>query len=126
MSATNVETFKRGIEAWNRDDLDAWIELFDPQVEWFALTEVFRGHEGARAAWHSFKADVQLKARFDEVRDLGESALALGALEGEGRTTRLNFTTEIAQLATFRAGKIVTFRDFPSHAEGLQAAGLRA
>ena len=41
-----------------------------------------------------------------------------------GQTTRLRFTGELAQLATYRRGKLITFRDFPSHAEGLEAAGL--
>ena len=49
--------FKRGVEAWNRDDFDAWIDLFDPEVEWFALMEVYRGHAGVRQAWESFKGD---------------------------------------------------------------------
>ena len=59
MSQENVESFKRGVEAWNGDDFDAWIEQFDPEVEWFALMEVFRGHAGAQHAWEGFKADVQ-------------------------------------------------------------------
>jgi ketosteroid isomerase-like protein len=124
MSQENVENFKRTVEAWNGDDFDAWIDLFDPEVEWSALTEAFRGHAGARQAWQSFKGDMQLRIRFDDLRDLGESVLALGEITGTGRTTRLNVTREIAQLATFRGGKIVSFRDFPSHAEGLEAAGL--
>ena len=66
MSQENVESFKRGVEAWNGDDFDAWIEQFDPEVEWFALMEVFRGHAGAQHAWEGFKADVQLSVRFDE------------------------------------------------------------
>jgi hypothetical protein len=44
MSKDNVVIFQRGIDAWNRDDLDAWIRQFDPEVEWFALMEGFRGH----------------------------------------------------------------------------------
>jgi ketosteroid isomerase-like protein len=124
MSQENVETFRRSVEAWNRDDFGAWIDLFDPEVEWFALMEVFRGHEGARQAWRSFKEIGQLKAHFDDVRDLGESVLALGQLTTIGRTTRLNVSGEIAQLAEFRGGKIVSFRDFPSHAEALEAVGL--
>src|SRR5229473_8630073 len=43
MSEKNVENFKRGADAWNRDDFDAWIDQFDPEVEWFALMEVFAG-----------------------------------------------------------------------------------
>jgi ketosteroid isomerase-like protein len=124
MSNENVENFSRGVEAWNRDDFDAWIDQFDPEVEWFALMEVFRGHAGARQAWESFKGDMQLKIRFDEIHDLGESVLALGEIETVGQTTRLNFTDEIAQLVTFRGDKIVSARDFPCHAEALEAAGL--
>jgi ketosteroid isomerase-like protein len=124
MSGENVETIKRGAEAWNRDDFDAWIGTYDPGVEWSALMEVYRGHAGARHAWESFKGDMQLTVRFDDVRDLGESVLALGEIESTGQTTGLSFTNEIAQLFTFRDGMIVNVRDYPSHAEALAAAGL--
>ncbi len=124
MSQENVEKFKRGFEAWNRDDFDLWIDGFDPEIEWFALMEVFRGHDGARRAWESFKGDMQLKIRFDEIRDLGDSVLALGEITGTGRTTGLDVSGEIAQLVTFRGGRAIRFRDFRSHAEGLEAAGL--
>jgi ketosteroid isomerase-like protein len=125
MSQENVESFKRGTVAWNRGDYDAWIDGFAPELEWFALMEVFRGHAGARQAWESFKGDMQLEVRFDDVRDLGESVLALGEMKGVGQSTRLNVGSELGQLATYRGGKVVTCRDFPNHAEALEAAGLR-
>src|ERR1700709_1944393 len=86
MSEANVENFKGGVEAWNRDDFDAWIDRFDPEAEWFALMEVFRGQAGARQAWESFKGDMQLTVRFDDIRDLGESVLALGEIKAVGHT----------------------------------------
>jgi ketosteroid isomerase-like protein len=125
MSRENVEVFKRGNDAWNRDDFEAWIDQFDPEVEWVALTEVYRGQTGVRQAWESFKGNMQLTVRFADVRDLGETVLALGEMRARGRTTRLELTSEIAQLATFRDGKVVKFRDFPSRAEALEAVGLR-
>jgi hypothetical protein len=124
MSQENVEVFKRGVVAWNRDDFDAWIDQFDPEVEWFTLVEVYRGHAGARKAWESLKVTMQIRARFDDIRDLGESVLALGEMEGTGQTTQLDLTGELAELATYRRGKLITLRDFPSHAEGLESAGL--
>jgi ketosteroid isomerase-like protein len=124
MSEENVETFKRGVEAWNSDDFDAWIELFDPAFEWFALMEVYRGHAGLQQAWESFKGDMTLTVRFDDIRDLGESVLALGEMKTTGQTTRLDFTGKLAQLTRYRGGKAVSSRDFRSHAEGLEAAGL--
>ena len=124
MSEENVDNFRRGVEAWNRNHFDAWIDQFDPEVEWFTLLEVYRGHAGARKAWESLKGTMQIRARFDDIRDLGESVLALGEMEATGQATRLNFTDENAQLATYRGGKVVNMRSFRSHAEALEAAGL--
>jgi ketosteroid isomerase-like protein len=124
VSEENVEVFKRGVVAWNRDDFDAWIDQFDPEVEWFTLVEVYRGHAGARKAWESLKGTMQIRARFDDIRDLGQSVLALGEMEGTGETTRLDVTGELAELVTYRGGKAVNIRDFRSHAEALEAAGL--
>ena len=125
MSEENVESFKRLVEAWNRDDFDAWIDQFDPKVEWSTLVEVYRGHAGARQAWESLKGSQHPRVRIDDFRDLGETVLTLGKVMTVGQTTRLRFTGELAQLATYRRGKLITLRDFPSHAEGLEAAGLR-
>jgi ketosteroid isomerase-like protein len=124
MSQENVDSFKRGFDAWNRNDFDAWIGQFAPEVEWSALMEMFRGHAGARQAWESFKGDVSLTVQFVDIRDLGESVLALGEITGTGRTTGLDVGGELAQLLTFRDGKVVRVCDFPSHAEALEAAGL--
>ena len=134
MSEENVEVFKRAVELWNRDDLDAWIDLFDPEFEWHTAIEravegtdsVFRGLPGARKVWDSYKGEAfeRLDIRYDDFRDLGESMLALGEIKILGRTSQLELTSEIAQLVTFRGGKMVGSRDFMSHAEALEAAGL--
>jgi ketosteroid isomerase-like protein len=125
MSRENVESFRRGVEAWNSGDFDAWIDQFDSEVEWFALMEAFRGPAGPRRAWESFKANVQLGVRLDDIRDLGESVLALGEMGATWQRTGLNFTGEVAQLVTYRGGKVVSVRDFRTHAEALEAVGLR-
>jgi ketosteroid isomerase-like protein len=149
MSEENVEVVKRVAEAWNRDDLDAFIDLLDPDVEWYPAiersfeggesavsrmvalwiggTEVRRGHAGVRKGWESYSGErvESLEVRLDEIRDLGESVLALGEMKITGRTSQLELTSEVALLSTFRGGKIVSAHDFMSHAEGLEAAGLQ-
>lgn len=107
---------------------------FDPEFEWHTAIaqafegndSVFRGPAGAREVWESYKGEAfqQLEARYDEFRDLGESVLALGEIEIIGQASQLEVTSELAQLLTFRGGKIASSRDFMSHAEGLEAAGL--
>jgi ketosteroid isomerase-like protein len=101
MSQDKIEIVKRAWEAWHRDDLDANLDLLDPDVELHTAIEP------------SFE-------------DLGESVLALGELKIIGQTSQVELTTEFVQLLTFRGGKIASSRDFLSHAEGLKAAGLGA
>ena len=91
MSQENVEIVRAAFEAWNRNDFDAWIQYFDPEVQWSALLEEFRGHAGIRQAWQSFKVDLQLKARFDDIRDLGEVGVRAATVLHlrDGKVTRL-------------------------------------
>ena len=52
MSPENVEIVRRGIEAVNRENLEALLDLCDPQIEWWdraddpGAADVHRGHEG--------------------------------------------------------------------------------
>ena len=48
------ETIREGYDAFNRRDFEAWIALYDEEVEFFDLAEApdsraFRGHAGVRA-----------------------------------------------------------------------------
>jgi ketosteroid isomerase-like protein len=134
MSRENVETVRRAFEAWNADDLDALLAELDPEVEVHPSIEpaleggeaTYRGHDGMRKAWDEYRGGAweRLTAEIQEIRDLGESVLVLGHIEVTGRTTGIGFREEAGQLVTFRGGKILRTRDFLSHAEALEAAGL--
>jgi ketosteroid isomerase-like protein len=134
MTQGRIETVKQLAAAWNRDDFEAFVELLDPGVEWrtsiepfFEGTEsVFRGHEGMREFWDSYRGETfrRLEVRMDEFRDLGDSVLSLGEIKTLGQASEVELRSELAQLWTFRGGKIASSDDFLSHAEGLRAAGL--
>jgi ketosteroid isomerase-like protein len=134
MSQENVETVQRAVEAWNADDLDAYLAELDPDLAWHpsiepgleGKTTVYRGHDGARKGWREYRGEAweSLTARPQEIRDLGESVLILGQIGLIARTTGIEFTQEVGQLLEFRGGKIVRVRDFLTHAEALEAAGL--
>jgi ketosteroid isomerase-like protein len=36
MSQENVDVTRRSLEAWNRGDLDAWLETGHPEIEWIS------------------------------------------------------------------------------------------
>ena len=134
MSQENVETVRRAAEAWNTDDLDAFLAELDPEVEWHPSIEpaleggetIYRGHEGARKAWDDYRGGAweRLTVRIQEIRDLGESVLVLGHIDLTAQTTGIRFHEEVGQLGTFRHGKIATVQDYLSHREALEAAGL--
>jgi len=135
MSQENVEVVQRALEAWNTNNLDAFLAELDPELEWHPSIEpaleggetAYRGHDGARKAWDDYRgggAWERLTAQIQEIRDLGESVLVLGHLDVTGRTTGIEFHEEVGLLMTFRGGKILCSRDFLSHAKALEAAGL--
>jgi hypothetical protein len=45
MADENVEAFKRAVAAYNRRDIDAFLEVFDPEVERHSVTQVMFGGE---------------------------------------------------------------------------------
>ena len=136
MSEEKAELVKRAADAWNEDDLEAFLAVLDPDIEWHTSIErffegpasTFRGHTGIRQFWASYRGEVfeRLEVRMDEFRDAGESLLTLGHIMTVGQTSGLELASELAQLWTFRRGKIASSRDFLSHADGLKAAGLDA
>jgi ketosteroid isomerase-like protein len=134
MSQENVETVRRAHEAWEADDLDAFLAELHPDVEWHPSIEpalegeatTYKGHEGVRRAWPEYRGETfeRLTPQIEEVRDLGETVLALGRFVVTGRATHIEFDTEVGQVVTFRDGKIATVHDYLSHREALEAAGL--
>jgi ketosteroid isomerase-like protein len=135
MSQENVETVQRAVEAWNADDLDAFLAELDAGVEWHPAIQpglegkatTYHGHDGARKIWRQDRGEAwaRLTNRPQEFRGLGESVLALGHMDLIARATGIELTQELGEVFDFRAGKIVRIRDFLTHAEALEAVGLR-
>ncbi|HEV3377006.1 MAG TPA: nuclear transport factor 2 family protein [Thermoleophilaceae bacterium] len=135
MSRENVETVQRAVEAWNADDLDAFLAELDAEVEWHPAIQpglegqatTYRGHDGARQIWRQDRGEAweRLTNRPQEFRDLGETVLALGHVDLTARATGIEFSQEVGEVFDLRAGKIVRIRDFLTHAEAIEAAGLR-
>jgi ketosteroid isomerase-like protein len=134
MSQENVEAFKRAVEAYNRRDIDTFLEWFDAMVETRPLTlamfgqeaTVYRGHEGIR----QFIRDVdealsQLQVEPLEIRDLGEQIVASGRLRARGRASGAEIESPISWLVEFKDGRVIRMRDYLDFAEALEAAGLR-
>jgi ketosteroid isomerase-like protein len=131
MSQENIQAFERGVEAYNRRDVGPLLEVSHPDIEWHPLTaeveggEAFHGHEGLREWWAKLEATFEeFTVGVEEVRDLGDLVLALGHARLRFRSGGI-LDTKAGYLGRFRDGLAVWAQQYPSHAQALEAAGLR-
>ena len=127
-----MELARQVVQAFNRRDLAAMSQRFDPQIEWQpggpAAIEraVYRGRDevstGFAAAWETWEVFI---LRETEVRDLGDSLVWLGRarLRG-GDASHVEFDQEFAIHFLVQGEKIVRIRGFREWQEALEAAGL--
>ena len=131
MSQENVEAYKRGLDAFNRRDVEAMLQELDPEVEWLTLATIiektrYRGHDGVRQWIEDVRRDwVTWEVHADEIVDLGERILVLGSWRAQGRHGGAALDIpQAAWLLKFRGGKIRRFETFTERSKALEAAGL--
>lgn len=132
MAAGNIELARMALDAFNRRDFDAFLELMDPEIELKArFMELegdpsFRGFEGVREWWQALLAifpDFHVEVR--EARDLGESIVLALRVRGHGSDSGVPVDEEVWQTARSRDGKVTWWRNFATEAEAMAAAGER-
>ena len=130
MSQENVELLHQAIEAFNRRDLDAYLALCDPDVEFISyLAQVeggdpYRGHKGVRDWWERLLAVYP-----DFSRDRGGTRpwrpyIARARVHGRGVESDAPMDQTMWQVAEYRHGKTIGWRFFTNEADALEAAGL--
>jgi ketosteroid isomerase-like protein len=133
MSGENVEAFKRGVDAYNRRDVEALLEELHPRIEWRPLLPVllggeavvYRGHESARQGIRELEeAFTELRAEPVEFRDLGERVIAIGHLHGRGKESGIVTESPIVWSVDFEDGKVIRIREYLDPDEALEDAGL--
>jgi ketosteroid isomerase-like protein len=132
MSAQNVELIRRAFDAFNTRDLDAFLELMDPEVEFIPYERAleglgpYRGHGGVREWWEDASAafpEFQVEPR--EIRDPADVTVTHGRLRGQGASSGAAFDRELWHIAKWRDKKQVWWAAFETEAEALEAAGLQ-
>jgi ketosteroid isomerase-like protein len=131
MSRQNVEIAKRVIDAYNRRDVDAVVELGTLDFEWQPATAriVEGGGYRGRAGFESYLVEISstweaLRAVAEEFRDLGDRVLVLGRMEGRGTGSGVPVGAPLGMVFDFRGGKVSRARTYLDHGEALRAAGL--
>ena len=130
MSEENVERYRRGIEAFNRRDLEAFLALADPDV--IGISRVlaieggsYRGHDGTREWWTDLLGvfpDFRIEVVC--VRDAGDVTVSelRNSAQGEGGAAPLE--EFVWQVSEWRDGRVVRWQIYESEQDALEAAGL--
>ena len=133
MSREDVEAFKRAIQAYNRRDIDAFLEEIDPEVELHGALQplleseatVYRGHEGVRQWVRDIdEALAAIRLELPEIRDLGDRIVAIGWIRARGKASGAETESPFGCVLELKNGKATRVVSFLSEAEALEAAGL--
>ena len=129
MSQENVDTFLEGVEAYNRGDIERWLEdyhpdaVVEPQIaalegDYSGLDDLRRLFADIAGSWEVFQF------HFSDVRDLGDRVLGLETLRMIGRGSGIEQEISVAFLVTYRDGLCTHLKDYGEWAQALEAAGL--
>jgi ketosteroid isomerase-like protein len=133
MPRENVELMRRGLDAYNRRNVEAMLELVDPEVEWYAALDVllggeataYVGRDGIRELFENIDDTFSsLHVDVTEIRDLDDRVLATGHLRMRGRQSGAEVSSEVGWVVEFRDGRVLRVRTFLDPAEAFDAAGV--
>jgi ketosteroid isomerase-like protein len=130
MSRENVESVRRGIDAWNRGDLDDWLSGFAPEAELrttvrFPDQRVYRGRAGLKRYWAEIREDIpELSLSVSELRTSGDRVFLAATGRGRGKRSEVPLETPVWFVLTLRNGLAVRLETYLDRNEALEAAGL--
>jgi ketosteroid isomerase-like protein len=131
MPAQNIDAVIRMFDAFNSEDIERILELTDPDFEvevpadLSAEPDVYRGHDGMRRYFHSFRdAMEEIRFRPEAHWDAGADVVVAMLITARGRRTGIAVEQRTAGVWTLRDGRALRIRMFASADEALAAVGL--
>jgi ketosteroid isomerase-like protein len=122
---TGAEVVRRYLDALNRRDLTAMLELVDPDVEIVSPRGVRRGREGLRMWLGEPYVELDVEREVDRVHVAGPVVVAVGRVRHCWRESgEVGDETEIAWLFELAGGHIKRYQAFTNEADALAAAGM--
>lgn len=121
MTQSNPEIVRSLFDAWHRGDLESFLGLLTPDVEWrFADNFVYgqvnplRGRDALRQGslkrlrteWDGFDAVC------DELLDAGDEVVALGHYVGVHKATGRRLRAQFAHVYTLKGGLVSRWRQY--------------
>ena len=125
-----VQLFENAVAALNRVDLAAMRDIADPNIAFVPLRSAVTGPYIGWAGMEAFIAENEarfdsFRAEYDELRALDDCrVLAIGYISMRGKGSDEETRYKTAGIATFRDGKMASWRDYGSEEAALKAAGV--
>ena len=126
MSEENVEKVRAVFAAHNRGDLDAWMDLYDPEaVLETLLLGTHHGKEAMRSLYEENQANQSgYTVAPVELIDAGDKVITVVQVGGAGSASQIALDDQIAFIHTFKNGLVLREQTFRNREEALAAAGL--
>ena len=131
MSQRNVEIVRAAFDAWNRDDRDALVALWDEEAEFYPLRaqlegRAYHGPEGLRRFMVELAEEWdEVRFEVEEIRDAGEQMVGFGRFRARGRASGVELDVPLGLIGVVRNERVAYARFFSDPADALKAAGLR-
>ena len=133
MSQENVEIVREAAAAFNRGDLDAWLEYLADDIDYRAIEGApddpgpMHGKDAVRAyAQDWLDMFDEFRSEAVELIDAGEDrVIAVTKISGRAKLSGVETDLTYAALYTIRDGKVARGREYWTKEQALEAAGLR-
>lgn len=131
-SGQNVEVVRRGIEAFNRGDLDAALEYADEEIEWHDAPDMpdagsYRGHDAVKRRWQAMREALDgFYAEPERFFEAGDQVVVFLRVGGTGRESGIPVERRVAHVWTVSNGKGVRVDVHTDRAHALEVAGVQA
>jgi ketosteroid isomerase-like protein len=111
VESENVKLLRESIAAFNRGDLDWWLDHIAPDWEYRTaqlfpgMDRVYPGREGAIRFWEHLRAPWEsITMEIDRVVDLGDRVVYLVTFHAKGKQSGIQTTQRYANIITIRDG----------------------
>jgi ketosteroid isomerase-like protein len=128
MSQENVELMEAAYKAITDDDLDAFLALAHPEIEFRSLIaeaegRTFQGHDGVREWWDSVIQAFAIRPGAEEIEGFRDRGI--GRLRLAGSIGGVEVPQTMWMSWRVRDGLLVWWATFRTETEALEAVGLR-